>query len=263
VPDGPLLWLLAFVVGAVVGSFLNVCVYRLPAERSVVSPGSACGACRAPVRWFDNIPIVSWLVLRGRCRACGASISVQYPAVELAVALIFTAAVVRFGIAVEAAHSALLLTLLLGIALTDAREMVIPDQFTVLGAVAGLALAALPGGMPFRHALLGAAVGYGALWAVKLIAEAILRKPALGVGDIHMMAMVGAFLGLGGVLLTILLGSVLGLLIGVPVNWRRGRLEAMNTYLPLGLYLALGAAIAHAWGDAIIDWYLRTILGIA
>lgn len=253
-------WAYAALLGAAVGSFLNVCVYRWPAEQSVLRPRSRCPACGTPIRWYDNIPLLSYLLLRGKCRNCGAHISAQYPTVELAVMLIWLAAVLRFGISVDALHSALFLTLLLGIALTDAREMVIPDQFTLGGTLLGLALAAVPGGFSFMTALLGALLGYALLWGVKLGAEKALKKPALGVGDIHMMAMVGAFLGPAGALVTIFLGSLLGLVIGVPFTIVRGQLKLLGTYLPLGVFLALGAAIAHATGSLLFDWYLGVVL---
>lgn len=259
-PDWSIL-VLAGMLGAVLGSFLNVCIYRWPAEQSVIRPPSRCPACEHRLAWRDNIPILGWVLLRGRCRYCGARVSPQYPLIELATALIWIAAVVRFGFDVEALRSATLLTILLGIAMTDAREMVIPDQFTLVGGAIGLGLAAVPGGMPLLDAVIGAAGGYVLLWAVKLIAEKALGKPALGVGDIHMMLLVGAFLGIAGVLLTLMLGSVLGLFIGVPLTWLRGRLKVLGSYLPLGTFLALGAAIVHVWGRAMIEWYLG-LLGI-
>jgi len=194
--------------------------------------------------------------LPSRCRNCGAPISAQYPAVELIVALIWLGAVIRLGVGIEALRSALFLTILLGIALTDAREMVIPDQFSLGGTAIGLMLAALPGGMPFLRALEGAALGYLLLWGVKLAAEKALRKPALGVGDIHMMAMVGAFVGPAGALVTIFLGSFFGLIIGVPVTMLRGRTKVLGTYLPLGVFLAMGAVVAHGFGDQLMNWYL-------
>jgi leader peptidase (prepilin peptidase)/N-methyltransferase len=253
-------WIYAAFIGAAVGSFLNVCVYRWPAELSVLKPRSRCPSCEEPIRWYDNIPILSYLILRGRCRYCGAAISAQYPAVELAVSLIWLAAALRFGLSIDALHSALFLTLLLGIALTDAREMVIPDQFSLGGTAIGLILAAVPNGIAFKTALLGAVLGYVLLWGVKLGAEKVLKKPALGVGDIHMLAMVGAFLGPGGALVTIFLGSLFGLAIGVPVTLARGELKVMGTYLPLGVFLALGAAVAHVWGTAMLDWYMGMLI---
>jgi len=250
----------AVLLGAALGSFLNVCVYRWPAEQSVISPRSRCGGCGTPIAWYDNIPVLSWLLLRARCRHCGQPISVQYPLVEIAVAAIWGLAVWQLGPTLDALRLAAFLTILLGIALTDAREMVIPDQFTVPGTALGLLLAAPAGGFPFRSALFGALLGYLLLWGVKLAAERALGKPALGVGDIHMMAMIGAFTGPAGVLLTLFLGSVLGLVLGVPVMWLRGRLAPMQSYLPLGLFLAMGAAVAMVLGPAIIEWYLQALL---
>jgi leader peptidase (prepilin peptidase)/N-methyltransferase len=257
----PAFLIYAAALGAVVGSFLNVCIYRWPAEQSVVRPRSRCPSCAASIAWYDNIPILSWILLRGACRRCGVRISVQYPIIELAVALIWLAAAVRFGVSVEALHSAIFLTIVLGIAMTDAREMVIPDQFSLGGTAIALALAAAPGGMAFRSAFLGAAGSFVLLWLLKLAAEKAFRKPALGVGDIHMMAMVGAFLGLAGAAVTVLLGSILGLLIGLPILWSRNRLQPLASYLPLGTFLAMGAAVAHAWGPQIIDWYVGRVLG--
>lgn len=260
-PDWPVL-VYAAVLGAVVGSFLNVCVYRWPLGQSVVRPRSRCPGCGNPIAWYDNIPLASWLALRGRCRHCRARISVQYPLVELATALVWLAAAARFGVSVEAFRMAIFLTLLLGIGFTDARHMVIPDQLSLGGTAIGLGLAALPGGFPLLDACLGAAAGYAFFWLVKLLAEKAFRKPALGVGDIHMMAMVGAFTGIAGALLTVLFGSLLGLVIGVPLSWWRGKLTLLGTYLPLGTFLAIGAAIAFLWGPALVDWYLRLAVGL-
>lgn len=248
------------VVGAAVGSFLNVCIYRWPEGLSVVRPRSRCPVCENPIAWYDNIPIVSWLVLRGRCRHCGTHISVQYPLVELVTALLWLAMSLRSGPSLEAVRGGVFLTLLLGIAILDARHRIIPDQLSVLGALAGLGLALAPGGITFRTALLGAVVAYVFMWLIKLGGEAAFRKPALGVGDIHMMAMVGAFVGLSGAILTIMLGSVMGLVIGVPLMSLKGRLHFLGTYLPLGTFLALGAAVAYVWGDTLIGWYLSLVL---
>ncbi|HEX6940803.1 MAG TPA: prepilin peptidase, partial [Longimicrobiales bacterium] len=212
----------AALVGAAIGSFLNVCIYRWPAGESVVSPRSRCPSCGSAIAWYDNIPVASWLLLRGRCRSCRAAISPQYPLIELATALLWLAAAVRFGASIEALRAATFLTLLLGIAMTDAKEMVIPDQFSLGGAALGLAFAGAPGGFPLLDAAIGAVVGYALMWIVSWGGEKLFRKPALGLGDVHMMAMVGAFLGLDGALLTVLLGSLLGLAIGVPILWRRG-----------------------------------------
>ena len=250
----------AFLVGTVLGSFLNVCIYRWPAEQSVLRPRSRCQKCGTLIRWYDNVPIFSWLLLRGRCRNCGASISIQYPIVELVTGLLWLGAALRFGWSIDTLSSGTFLTILLGIALTDAREMVIPDQFSLGGTALGLIFAAFPGGISFVSALVGAVLAYLFFWGVKLGAEKALKKPALGVGDIHMMAMVGAFLGPMGAVLTMLLGSLLGLLIGVPLTFFRGQLAMLGTYLPLGTFLALGAAVTHAWGEPLMTWYLGLMM---
>ncbi len=256
------IWIYAAFLGAAVGSFLNVCVYRWPAEQSVLRPRSRCPGCGQAIAWYDNIPIFGYLLLRGRCRNCGTTISAQYPAVELVTLFIWLGAALRFGASIEALHSAAFLTILLGIALTDAKEMVIPDQFSLGGLVIGILLAAVPGGIPLTDKVIGAIVGYAGFWLIKLGAEKLLKKPALGVGDIHMMAMVGAFLGPDGVFITMLLGSLAGLLIGVPFVWARGQLALLGTYLPLGVFLAMGAMVAHIWGDLLMRLYLQ-FAGIA
>lgn len=254
-------WIYAAVGGALVGSFLNVCIQRLPHGESVITPRSRCPGCQNPIAWYDNIPVLGYLLLRGRCRKCRESISAQYPLIEIATALLWAAAFARFGFGLEGFRGAVFLTLLLGIAMTDAKHMVIPDHLSLGGALIGLAFAAVPGGFPFLRALAGAVIAYAFLWGVAYVAERAFRKPALGLGDVHMMAMVGAFVGISGALLTVFLGSLLGLLIGVPLMGMRGRLTLLGTYLPLGTFLAMGAAVAYGWGDALIGWYLAYAFG--
>jgi leader peptidase (prepilin peptidase) / N-methyltransferase len=255
VPD-ILLWVYAGVIGAAVGSFLNVCVYRWPEGLSVVSPPSRCPGCESRIRWFDNVPVLGWMWLRGRCRACGAGISIQYPLVELVTASLWLAAAMRFGFTWQALSTAVFFTLLLGIALTDARTYIIPDEFTLGGLAIGLALSFAPGGISPLRALLGAALGFGVLWVVAVGGEWLFKKEAMGGGDIKMMAMVGAFLGPAGVLLTIFLGALIGSVIFGPISLKTGKL------VPFGIFLALGAAVTEPWGEAITQWYLRTFVGI-
>lgn len=244
-------------VGAALGSFLNVCLHRWPAGESVIRPRSRCPSCSTPISWYDNVPVLSWLVLRGRCRTCGEKISIRYPAVELAVALVWLGMPLWLGPGLAAVRGAIFLTLLLGIAIIDGEHQIIPDQFSLGGAALGLAMAAWPEGFPFATAAIGALVAYAFMWVIKVGGEALLKKPALGLGDIHMMAMIGAFIGVQGALLTVFLGSALGLLIGVPVAWVQGKLEAMGTYLPLGTFLAMGATVAYLWGEPLIEWYMN------
>jgi leader peptidase (prepilin peptidase) / N-methyltransferase len=249
------LWVVVALLGAAVGSFLNVCVLRLPENESVVWPGSRCPGCDTPIGWRDNLPVLGYVLLRGRCRACRTSISPLYPLVELATASIWLAALARHGPSLEALSTAVFFTLLLGIALTDARTYTIPDEFTLGGAAIGLALAFAPGGISWSASVLGAAFGFGLLWAIAYLGEWIFRQPAMGGGDIKMMAMVGAFLGTPGVILTLFLGALLGTLVFAPISWRTGKL------VPFGIFLALGAVAADVWGDAIRSWYATAVLG--
>jgi len=241
--DLPLLLVvgIAALLGGVVGSFLNVCILRWPADQSVVRPPSRCPRCGAGLRPWDNIPVISWL----------------YPLIELATAAIWAGMVWQHGPSLEAARGAVFFTILLGIAMTDARTYLIPDEFSLGGLVIGL-LFSVPDGLPgFGQAVLGAAVGFGVLWAVGTLGTWIFRKDAMGGGDIKMMAMVGAFLGWQGVLLTIFLGALLGTVIFVPISIvKRGKL------VPFGIFLALGAAATWLAGPALIGWYRTSVLGL-
>ena len=245
----------AAVFGAAIGSFLNVCILRLPANESLVKPRSRCPSCGYQLAWYDNIPILSWLTLGGKCRRCRAGISVQYPLIEALVAALWGAAVWHFGVTLEAVAGAAFGTILLGIGVTDARHYLIPDEYTLGGGLLGLAFA-LRGGPPgLFAAVVGAAVGFLLLLIVAWAGEKAFGKEAMGGGDIKMMAMVGTFVGWKGVLLTVFGGSLLGTLIFVPLTLRHRKL------VPFGVFLAAAAAATWLFGDRIIGWYLAFALG--
>jgi leader peptidase (prepilin peptidase)/N-methyltransferase len=266
--EGLLVGVVAGLFGMTIGSFLNVCSLRWPVDESVVSPGSHCPRCDEPVRWYDNIPVFSWVLLRGRCRHCGEPVSVQYPLVELATGLIWAGLVTAYGPSWEVLRGGVFLTILFGISISDARFYIIPDEFSIGGAVLGLGLAFLPGGLGWIQAAVGAAVGYAVLWLVGVAGTKLIKKlspgrleeagveQAMGGGDVKMMMMIGAYLGFGGVALTTFLGSVLALVVYGPISAISKRL------VPLGVFLAAGGAVAYAWGDQMIAWYLR-FAGIA
>ena len=245
---------LAGLVGLMIGSFLNVCTLRWPEDESVVFPGSHCPKCGEPIRWYDNVPVLGYVLLRGRCRVCREPISLQYPLVELATGIVWAGMFSYAGLSFEALRGTLLLTILFGIALTDARFYIIPDQFSLGGLVLGLGLAFLPGGIDALDALIGAIVGFGLLGSVAVVGKWMLKKDAMGLGDIKMMAMVGAFLGWAGVLLTVFLGALLGAVIFGPISYKTKKL------VPFGIFLAAAAAITYGFGSEIIDWYLTNIL---
>ncbi|MGH7672178.1 MAG: prepilin peptidase [Gemmatimonadales bacterium] len=245
----------AVLVGLCFGSFLNVCILRLPRDQSLLRPRSTCPQCKQPIAWRDNIPVFSWLWLRGKCRWCHKPISRQYPAIEALVGVLFGAAVLGYGFTLQAMSAAVFGTLLLGIAITDARHYLIPDEYTWSGLIVGL-LVALGGGVPgFLEALLGAAVGFGLLWGVAQAGAWVFKEEAMGGGDIKMMAMVGSFVEWRGVLLTVFAGAALGSLIFVPLSLKKKRL------VPFGVFLAVGAAVTFVFGDAIIAWYGHFLRG--
>lgn len=271
-----------FILGACFGSFLNVCIARWPFELSVVRPRSRCPRCGQSIAWYDNIPIVSWLLLRGRCRGCALPISLQYPFIELLVALGWTVCALVWGPTALAVRIAVFGTILLGIAITDARHYLIPDGFTVFG-LAWVFVTSVygefSGGSAYFvspwNAILGACVGAGAIRIVGWLGEVFLRKEAMGFGDETLMAMVGAALGPGRALLTIFAGAVLGaaafLLVVYPLVRRRAAANAQlemplpapspeMPQVPFGVFLAPAAFAALLWGEAMIDWYLRRII---
>ena len=251
----PVLVVGAVLVGLRVGSFLNVCILRLPRDQSLLYPRSTCPSCKQPIAWRDNIPLFSWLYLRGKCRWCHTPISRQYPLIEALVGALFGVSLLVYGVSLHAVSAALFGTLLLGIAITDARHYIIPDEFTWGGLVIGLLLS-LGGGVPsLLQAVLGAVVGFALLWLVGLVGSWVFKEEAMGGGDVKMMAMVGSFVGWRGVLLTVFAGAALGSLIFVPLSLKKKRL------VPFGVFLAVGATVAFVFGDAIIAWYGHFLKG--
>jgi leader peptidase (prepilin peptidase)/N-methyltransferase len=241
------------VLGLVVGSFLNVCIYRLPRGQSVNWPGSRCTTCDRSLAWYENIPIVSWVVLRGRCRTCGERISVMYPIVEAITAAMFIAGYFIYGwtplLAVRLAFTCAMIVLFV----IDLQHYLLPNVITVPGIVIGFALSlVLPPG--WKASLIGLIAGGGLLFA---IAEAWYRFrgiEGLGMGDVKMLAMIGAFLGWKLMLVTLVLSSFAGSLIGVgAIALGRGGMKSM---LPFGTFLAVGALTAAVAGDEILNWYL-------
>ena len=245
-------WIVAAsaLLGLLIGSFLNVLILRLPAGESVVAPRSRCPRCGTPLRWYHNLPVLSWIALRGRCAFCKEPISWQYPAVEISTAAIWGLNVARLGPTPEAGRAIALLTLLLAIAVADLRFYIIPDELSLGGAVLGIGLSFLPGAPTPVESLVGAGIGGGVLWLVAIAGTWAFRKEAMGGGDIKLMAMIGAFLGWKGALLTIFLGALAGTLVFVPLTWKTDKL------VPFGLFLALGAALAFYLGDPLLRWYL-------
>ena len=261
--------------GAIIGSFLNVCISRWPKDESVIRPRSRCPGCGGGIAWYDNFPVVSWLVLRGRCRACRQPISAQYPLVELATATLWIGALWLLGPTVVAVRVAIVATILLGVAVTDAQSYLIPDGFTVnglviafIGAVAGVVLGEqLPFAGPW-DAVLGACTGAGAITIIGWLGEVALKKEAMGYGDATLMAFVGATVGPVRALLCIFVGAALAavgfLLVVYPVVWWRARRAGTAFEAPLvpfGVFLAPAAVLTLLFGNALLGWYVGRMLG--
>lgn len=248
---------LAGALGLCFGSFLNVCVFRWTAGESVTSPSSRCRSCGQPVRWRENVPVLGYLLVRGRCARCGARTSPQYPLAEAATGLIWAGAAHHWGVHPEALRAAVFLTILLGIALADARTYLIPDQFSLGGTALGLASAPLAGGPDAIASAGGAVLGFCLLWGTAFVGKLVFKKPAMGGGDIKTMAMVGAFLGPAGVLVALFAGALAGTVVFGPASLRSGKL------VPFGVFLSMGAAAAYVWGDRIAGWYMGLLFGPA
>ena len=245
--------IVVFLFGALVGSFLNVCIYRLPREESVAWPSSHCPACSRPIAPYDNIPILSYVALAGRCRSCRAKISPRYPVVELANALGWVAIVAYFGWTPAAAAYAALFSALLVITGTDLSHTIIPDSVTLPGIVVGLVGAATILPVGFANAVLGVLVGGGLLWGLAVVSPYLFGKEGMGGGDIKLLAMVGAFLGWRAALLTIMIGALTGSVVGISLIVFK--ILRRDEYIPFGPFLALGAIVALFFHQAILGWY--------
>ncbi|MEX2153525.1 MAG: prepilin peptidase [Gemmatimonadaceae bacterium] len=269
-----------FILGTLVGSFLNVCIARWPRDLSVVRPRSKCPYCGHQLSWFENIPLVSWLALRARCRCCDEPISIQYPLVELAVGLAWMLSFMHFGPTLNALRMAVFVTILLGIAITDVKHYLIPDGFTVFGLFFMLATSVIglfineqgPFVGPF-DALVGACAGAGLVAIVGWLGEVTLKREAMGMGDVTFMAFAGAALGPSRAIVSVFVGALLGALTFLAVVYPVARVRQSSyreqtelalgaaafdaPLVPFGVFLAPAALVTLLWGDVVLAWLLR------
>ena len=259
------------VVGAIIGSFLNVVIHRVPREESIAFPASHCPSCDTAIRPYDNIPVVSWAVLRGRCRNCRAPISARYPAVELLTAALFALTYLLTGLSLALPFNLAFVAAIVALVFIDAEHMILPNVITYPGTALALAARAVVpnlygvasfGGaetpawlLSLGNAVLGALVGGGFLWLVGWLWERARGVEAMGLGDVKMMFMVGAFLGWPLTLLTVFVGVLTGSIAGVAAMARRGERD-MQMLLPFGIFLGLGSLVSLFFGTRIIDWYV-------
>ena len=279
VPPELFIGIFVFLFGLIIGSFLNVCILRIPGGKSIVMPASACPKCAAPIRPYDNIPVISYLILGGKCRACKTPISAMYPLVELLTGILFLACYLAFGLKVETLKWAVFSAIMIVLVFTDLRERLLPDVVNYTGFALGLAISffvkptdgtalwlanhifEFPPPAPvlsFVDAIFGAAFGSGLLW---LVSEAYFRlrgREGMGLGDVKMMLMAGAFLGVKRTLLTILAGSLLGSVLGVAVILARSK-EA-DYELPFGTFLGMAALLVVFFGTPVVNWYQSLLM---
>ncbi len=247
-----------FLVGLCIGSFLNVCIHRLPIGKSIVRPPSACPTCGTLIRWYDNIPVLSWIILRGRCRGCRSPISVRYPVVELTTGLLAFLTVARFGLQWPALIYFTFIIALLVITFIDLDHRIIPDIISLPGIPLGFFASFVLPRISWTESLIGIASGGGILLAIAAGYQLVTGKEGMGGGDIKLLAMIGAFLGWEGVLFTIMASSFAGTVVGLMLMLRAGK--GMKMAVPFGPFLALGALLYLFVGPQIIEWYRNVFL---
>ena len=258
--------ILTFIFGLIVGSFANVCIYRLPRGESIIRPGSHCPSCGKPVLWYDNIPILSFIFLRGRCRNCKSSISFRYPLVEFLTGFLFLMSFRYMGISGSLPFYWYLFVLLIIATFTDFAHLIIPDCISLPGIIIGVfACFIFPEIMKgashiegLTSSIKGLLAGGGAIWVIGILGKIAFRKDAMGGGDVKLMAMAGSFLGTKLVFLSIFLGSLFGAMVGGILIALR--LKTRKDYIPFGPYLALGAVSSLFFGEKLLSWYFGLLI---
>jgi leader peptidase (prepilin peptidase)/N-methyltransferase len=247
-------YVISIIFGALIGSFLNVCICRLPREESIVTPGSHCPQCNNPIRFYDNIPLLSYVFLRGKCRHCGKPISIQYPIVEGVTALSSWVLFTTYGPSLNYLFFFAFVTALIVITVIDLQHQIIPDVISLPGMGVGLLGSLMLSDLSFVNSLGGILLGGGSLFLVATIYQWLFKREGMGGGDVKLLGMIGAFLGWKAVILTILLSSVIGSLIGILVMVLKGK--DFKYAIPFGPFLSLGAVLTLFYGESIMRWYL-------
>jgi leader peptidase (prepilin peptidase)/N-methyltransferase len=252
--------IIVFVFGAVIGSFLNVCIYRIPRSKSIVKPNSFCPKCEKPIEFYDNIPIVSYILLGGKCRHCSTKISKRYPFIELLTAILYLIFYRKLGLTFELFVTLLFVTLLMAITFIDLDFQIIPDVLSIGGLVAGLVLAIfrpmlsyLDPKFGFLDGLYGVLIGGGVLFVIAYGYQLITKREGMGGGDIKLLAMIGAFIGLKGVIFSLVSGSLFGTIVGIPLMLIKK--EDTKYAIPFGPFLSLGALLYLLWGNIFVFYF--------
>ena len=250
-----MLTVFSIIFGAIVGSFLNVCIIRLPKEESIITPGSHCPHCNHPIMFYDNIPLISYLLLGGKCRYCKRSISAQYPLVEGITAISSFLLFLKYGFSLSYFFYFSFVAALMIITVIDLYHQIIPDVISIPGIGVGLLGALIIPHITFFKSLLGILLGGGSLFVVATSYQWLFKREGMGGGDVKLLAMIGAFLGWDAVILTILLSSLIGSITGMVIMVLKGK--GFKYAIPFGPFLSLGAVIALFYKNEIISWYLQ------
>ena len=246
--------ILIFILGLIVGSFCNVCIYRIPRNESIIYPASHCPKCSTTILAKDNIPLLSYILLKGRCRNCGSRISIQYPVVEFLTGLVYVIIYQIYGLSVQSLIYIILSSALIIIAFIDLNEQIIPDVISLPGIIIGLTLSFFVPYISFINSALGVVIGGGIILIIALAGSAIFKKEAMGGGDIKLAAMIGAFLGWRYIIISLFLGFFLGALTGIFLVL--SRVKSREDVIPFGPFIVLGSIITLLWGEKIILWYV-------
>jgi len=245
----------SIIFGAIIGSFLNVCIIRLPREESIITPGSHCPHCNNPIKFYDNIPLISYLLLRGRCRHCKKSISLQYPLIEGVTAISSLLLFLRYGPSLSYLFYFSFVAALTIMTVIDLYHQIIPDVISLPGIGVGLLGALVIPHITFFNSLMGILLGGGSLFVVATLYQWLFKREGMGGGDVKLLAMIGAFLGWDAVILTILFSSLIGSITGVFIMVLKGK--DFKYAIPFGPFLSLGALIALFYKSEILSWYLQ------
>jgi len=243
-----------FILGLIVGSFSNVCVYRIPKNESIIFPASHCPKCSSPIKPVDNIPLLSYILLKGRCRNCGNKISTQYPIVEFLTGLIYLIICLIYGLSIQSLIYIILSSALIIIAFIDLNEQIVPDVISLPGIVIGFIISFFVPYISFINSALGVLVGGGIILIIALGGSAIFKKEAMGGGDVKLAAMIGAFLGWRYIIISLFLGFFLGALTGIILIM--AKIKSREDVVPFGPFIVLGSFITLLWGEQIISWYI-------
>lgn len=249
-----MIFAISFIFGAIVGSFLNVCILRIPAGKSIAYPPSHCPKCQYAIKWYDNIPMISYLILMGKCRNCKERISFRYPLVEFLTAIFSLAAMMMFGPSLAFFIYFAFASSLIVITFIDLDHQIIPDIISLPGIPLGFLASFVLPEITYKESLIGIVIGGGLLLIVAIGYEFITKKEGMGGGDVKLLAMIGAFLGWKGVLFTIFSGSLVGTVIGVTIMVAQGK--DSKYAIPFGPFLSMGALLYLFFGEPIIFWYL-------